>query len=86
MTDDNSSTETYRDWKADIRRRIEANEGHESPDAEELWNRAGYAAEGASEWIRDMPLTENEIRAAKGDVLNALVALEMAEERLEEHD
>jgi hypothetical protein len=34
--------------------------------------------------MHDMPCAEQEIQTAKGDVLKALVALEMAEDRLME--
>ena len=81
-----SQTKTYHDWKADIRTEIEANEGHEAPDADDLWYRARDSARGASGWIDGMPVSESEIRTAKGDILEALVALELAEERLQEGD
>ena len=73
----------YESTKESIRAEFDANEGHPAPDAEELWSRAKYHSEGAASWIGDMPVTENEIATAKDDVLRALVALEMAEERLE---
>lgn len=82
MSNDTDEPGDYQNWKADIRQRIEANEGHETPDAQELWNRARFAAKGAASWIDDMPVSENEIETAKGDILKALVALEMAQERL----
>lgn len=75
--------ERYADWKAQIRSELEAFEGHGPPDVEELWHVAGHEAEGAASWIGDMPVSEDEIETAKGDLLKALVALEMAEERLE---
>jgi hypothetical protein len=74
----------YESWKAQIRSELEAFEGEGPPDADELWSVAQYNARAASDWINDMPISENEIEAAKGDVLEALVALEMAEERLEQ--
>ena len=76
-------TETdYTSWKAQIRSELEAFEGEGPPDADELWSVAQYKSRAASDWISDMPVSEHEIEAAKGDVLEALVALEMAEERL----
>jgi hypothetical protein len=78
-----SSGEEYQQWKAQIRNEIEANEGHDNPTAEELWHRAGVEARTAAGWVDDVPLSMSEIKMAKGDLLTALVALEMAEDRLE---
>lgn len=75
-------TERYSSWKSEIRAELEAYEGHGPPSAEELWHLAEYEASGVVSWISDMPVSEQEIQTAKGDVLKALVALEMAEERL----
>lgn len=74
----------YESWKDNIRQRLEAFEGEGPPDAETLWHVAGHEAIGAANWIGDMPVSQGEIETAKQDILTALVALEMAEERLEE--
>lgn len=86
MNDSENDSSEYQGWKEEIRSEIEANEGHATPDPHELWDRAAYDARSAADWIDDMPVSEAEIRTAKGDVLSALVALEMAEERLEGSD
>jgi hypothetical protein len=82
---DRDGIDRYTDWKSQIRSELEAFEGHGPPSIDELWNVAGYEAEGVSGWIDEMPPTQQEIQTAKGDLLKALVALEMAEERLNEN-
>lgn len=77
-------TERYADWKNQIRSELEAFEGEGPPSIDQLWSVAQYEAESAASWIHDMRCTEQEIQTAKGDVLKALVALEMAEDRLNE--
>lgn len=76
----------YDDWKSNIRAELEAFEGEGPPSTRQLWNVAAYNARGAADWISDMPVGEEQIQTAKGDVLESLVALEMAEERLAEGD
>lgn len=76
----------YSSWKSDIRSELDAMEGEGPPTADQLWNVAAYQSRSASDWIEDMPLTEDAIETARGDVLEALVALEMAEERMEGDD
>ncbi|ELY91454.1 hypothetical protein [Natrialba taiwanensis] len=77
-------TKQYDDWKSQIRSELEAFEGEGPPSIDELWSVAQNESESAASWIHDMPCTEQEIKTAKGDVLKALVALEMAEDRLNE--
>ena len=77
-------TERYADWKGQIRSELEAFEGEGPPSIDQLWSVARHESESAASWIHDMPCTEQEIQTAKGDVLKALVALEMAEDRLNE--
>jgi len=77
-------SERYDDWKSQIRSELEAFEGEGPPSIEDLWSVAQHESESAASWIHDMPCTEQEIQTAKGDVLKALVALEMAEDRLNE--
>ncbi len=72
----------YASRKENLRSELEAFEGHGPPTAEDLWSTAGHEARGAASWVEDMPLTETEIETAKSDLLKALVALEMAEERV----
>lgn len=74
----------YDNLKQNIRSRIEANEGDPRPSAEELWHRASLDARSAAGWIDDMPVSEHEVQTVKSDLLKALVALEMAEESLNE--
>jgi len=72
----------YTTQKENLRSELEAFEGHGPPTVEELWSTAGHEARGAASWIEDMPVDKNEIETAKSDLLKALVALEMAEERV----
>lgn len=83
MIDRCESTE-YASWKSEIRSELEAFEGEGPPSIDELWLVAQHEAESAASWMHDMPCTEQEIQTAKGDVLKALVALEIAEDRLNE--
>lgn len=77
-----SGSERYADWKSQIRSELEAMEGEGPPSTDDLWGLAGYEAHGAGAWIDDMPVTEDSIKTAKGDILKSLTALEMAEELL----
>jgi hypothetical protein len=72
----------YDSWKAQIRSEIEAWEGDGPPSNDELWDWVAFEGDSVSGWVRDMPATKQSIRTAKGDVLQALVALEMLEERV----
>jgi len=72
----------YESQKRQYRQELEAFEGDGPPGARQLWDVARIEASSASNWIEDMECTEREIQTAKGDILKALVALEMAEERL----
>ena len=76
----------YASWKSQLREELEAFEGECPPSIDELWHVARYESETAASWIADMPATQQEIETVKGDVLKALVALEMAEDRLNEVD
>jgi hypothetical protein len=86
MTDESTQsradTDRYADWKSQIRSELEAFEGEGPPTVDELWHVARYESESAASWIADMPATKQEIETVKDDLLRALVALEMAEERL----
>jgi len=73
----------YESEKSQYRSELEAYEGEGPLTPRQLWDVARIVSMSASNWIEDMPCTENEIQTAKGDLLKALVALEMAEERLE---
>jgi len=77
-------TDRYADWKAQLRSELQAYEGEGPPSIDQLWSVAQHESESAASWIHGMPCTEQEIQTAKGDVLKALVALEMAENRLKE--
>jgi len=79
-----SEIEQYASWKEQIRSELEAFGGEGPPSIDDLWLVAQHESESAASWMHDMPCTEQEIETAKGDVLKALVALEMAEERLNE--
>jgi hypothetical protein len=72
----------YESEKQQYRQELEAFEGEGPPGPKQLWDVARLEASSASNWIEDMECTEREIQTAKGDILKALVALEMAEERL----
>jgi len=74
----------YASWKSEIQSELEAFEGEGPPSIDQLWSVAQHQSESAASWIHDMPCTEQEIQRAKGDVLKALVAIEMAEDRLNE--
>jgi len=76
--------ERYNDWKSQIRSELEAFEGEGPPSVKELWSVAQHESESAASLINDMPCTEQEVQTAKGDVLKALVVLEMVEEELNE--
>jgi len=81
---DTGGTERYTGWKSQIRSELEAFEGEGPPSVDQLWSVAQHESESAASWMHDMPCAEQEIQTAKGDVLKALVALEMAEDRLKE--
>ena len=81
-----SDSGRYASWKSQLREELEAFEGEGPPTIEQLWHVARYESETAASWIADMPATQQEIETVKGDVLKALVALEMAEDRLNEVD
>jgi TPR repeat protein len=74
----------YESQKSQYRSELEAYEGEGPANANQLWYVARAEAQSAADWIEDMPVTESEIQTAKGDVLKALVALEMAEELIDE--
>lgn len=78
------SEHDYESWKAQIRSEIEAWEGEGPPDDTELWDWVAFEGESVAGWVRDMPASEQSIQTAKEDVLQALVALEMLEERHDE--
>ena len=77
-----SGSDRYESWREEIRSELEAFEGEGPPSVDQLWNVARHESGSAASWIADMPCTEQEVQTAKGDVLKALVALEMAEKRL----
>lgn len=86
MSNNHQSGCRYERQKANIRSRLEAYEGEGPPSVLQLWHSAEYDASGCGGWIEDMPPIKEAIEAAKGDILKALVALEMAEERLEDSE
>lgn len=65
-------------------------EGYQSESgglsAKRLWTLAQQRSQSASDTISETGISKQEIDEVKGDVLAALVALEMAEERLDQND
>lgn len=75
----------YTDLKNELRSEIEEVRDERPRDSDALWGFAYRNARWAYDWMIEIrPPSEQDIQDAKRRVLKALVALEMAEERLEQ--